>query len=588
MGTTEPVAVKEHGTTAGAAYPATPRRRGLSDIISFERIALGLAALILIVLVGYPVLWLLLGSLGMPDEFSLSYLASIVSDPQYLEPLVNTLILGASVAVCVVVFGVPMAWAVARTDMPGRKFFRSAPTIAFLTAPYLSSLAYIMLLGPNAGLLNKALKSVFGLQSSPLDIFGIPGIVFVISCNLYTWVFSMTTSALESMDASLEESAQILGASKLRTMLRVTLPLVMPAISSGALLSFVASIALFGPQAFLGLPKRVYFLPTEIFVLLNSTYPPRYAEASGLGLGIIVLTAIALYVQRSFLEKKSYVVLCGKGTRPARIKLGPWKWLLFGYSSLVIVVSVVLPYSVFVMAAFSKHWLNGPSLQNFTLSNFPLVLFGDQRTRRAILNSFGLAASAATAAVLLGLLIVVIDLRTKVRARRLLDYLSILPLGVPGIVLAVGLMQAWLRSPIPVYDTIWILLIAYITRYIPIAVRSANTAIRQVDASLEEAGRVAGASWSKTIWRITMPLVKPGLLVAWMLVFVPCLQELNTSILLYTEGTEVISVMIFKLNEMGYFEQIAALSMVTITFAMIVLFITRKLAGKSLEELAGT
>jgi iron(III) transport system permease protein len=560
----------------------------LLGILSVERVALGIAALLLILLVGYPVLWLGMGSVGQPKELTIDYLVRTVTQSQYLEPLLNTLQLGLFVAIGTTVMGVPMAWAVARTDMPGRAFFRSVSTIAFLTAPYLSALAYIMLLGPNAGLLNKALKTVFGLQDAPFNIFGMAGVVFVISCHLYTYSFQMTTSSLESMDASLEESAQILGASKLRTMWRVTLPLVLPAISSAMLLTFVASIALFGPQAFLGLPERVYYLPTKIFTLLYSTYPPRYAEASSLGLGVILLTAVALYVQRRFLEKKSYVVLSGKGTRPSRIKLGTWKWPLFAWSSFIILVSVVLPYGIFIVAAFSKNWLAGPSLDNFTLGNFPFVLFEDQRSSRAIGNSFALAFGTATLTVLLGLLIAFIDLRTKIRGRRLLDYLSILPLGVPGIVLAVGLLQAYVRFPIPVYGTIWILLIAYMTRYIPISVRSANTAIRQVDVSLEEAARVAGASWFQTMWRVAVPLLKPGLLVAWTLVFVPSLQELNTSILLYSQGSEVISVMIYKLNEMGRTEAIAALSLITVTLAMVILLIMRKLAGKSLEELAGT
>ena len=388
------------------------------------------------------------------------------------------------------------------------------------------------------------------------------------------------------MDASLEESAQILGASRFKVMLRITLPLVAPAITSAALLAFVASIALFGPQAFLGLPERVYFLPTKIFTLL-SVYPPRHAEASGLGIGIILLTAVALYFQRRFLERKSYVVLSGKGTRPSRVKLGPWKYVLLAFSITIMVLAVVLPYSVFIVAAFSKQWLAGPSLDNLTFKWFPFVLLHEQRASRAIINSFLLATGVATVTTLLGLLIAFIDLRTTIRGRRILDYLSIVPLGVPGIVLAVGLLQAWIRSPIPIYSTIWIIFIAYMTRYIPLSVRSSNTALRQVDPSLEEASRIAGGSWKATMQRITMPLVKPGLLVAWTLVFVPSLLELNTSILLYTQGTEVISVMIYKLNEMGQFEAISALALVTVTFAMAVLIIMRKLAGRSLEDLAG-
>ena len=573
-------------TEAGPPPRTAPQRGGLREVLTVERIALGLAALVLVILVVYPGAWLFLGSLGVPRELTLDHILATIQQSQYIEPLVNTLILGFAVSFLVLIAGVPMAWAVTRTDMPGQGFFRSAPAIAFLTAPYLSALAYIMLLGPNAGLLSKFIMSVTGLQELPISIFGIGGVAFVISCHLFPYAFFLTSSSLDSMDASLEESAQILGANKLKTMWRVTLPLVLPGITSAALLAFVASIALFGPQAFLGLPGRVYFLPTKIFVLL-SLYPPRFAEASALGLGIIVLTAFALYVQRTVLEKKSFVTVSGKGTRPARMKLGPWKWVMLAYSSLIILVSVVLPYSVFIVAAFSKQWLDGPSLSNFTLQNFPYVLFEDDRTTRAIGNSFMLATGVATVTVLLGFLIAFIDLRTQTRGRRVLDYLSILPLGIPGIVLAVGLLQAWIRSPIMIYGTIWIIFIGYMTRYVPLAVRSANTALRQIDPTLEEASRIAGGSWLMTMRRITVPLIKPGILVGWTLVFVPTLQEMSTSILLYTQGTEVISVMIYKLNELGLFEAIAALAMITVVLAMTILLIVRKLAGASLEQLAG-
>ena len=563
-----------------------PIRARVHDLLSLENVALGMAALVLIILVVYPVTWLCLGSLGYPRATTATYLFSTFTQPQYVEPLVNTLILGFGVAVVSMIMGVPMAWAVSRTDMPGQKFFRIAPVIAFLTAPYLSALAYIMMLGPNAGLISKVIMAITGLEKSPISIFGLPGTVFVIACHTFPFTFFLTSSSLESMDASLEESAQILGAGRAKTMLRVTLPLVMPAITSGALLGFVASIALFGPQAFLGLPERIYFLPTMIFRLL-SFYPPRFAEASAVGLGIVGITAIALYIQRTVLEKKSYVVLSGKGTRPSRVKLGAWKWGLFGYSSLVILLAVVMPYCMIISAAFSRQWLDGPSLSNLTFDNFYYVLFQEDRVGRAIGNSFFLALGVATVTTLLGLLIAFIDLRTKARGRRILDYLSIMPLGIPGIVLAVGLLQAWIRSPIAIYGTIWIIFIAYMTRYVPLAVRSANTALRQVDPSLEEAARVAGGSWAQTMRRVTMPLVKPGLLVSWTLVFVPTLQEMSTSILLYTQGTEVISVMIYKLQEMGRFEAISALALITLTFAMIALLTVRKMAGKSLEEMAG-
>ena len=324
------------------------------------------------------------------------------------------------------------------------------------------------------------------------------GLVLVTVLHTFPFVFLLASSALQSVDASYEEAAQILGAGKLRTALLVTLPLIAPAILAGTLLAFVNAIALFGSQAILGLPGRIVTLPTRIYALFD--YPPQYGLASALSLLFILITVAALYLQHRFLARRSYVTVGGKGARSQLIDLGPLRWLLFGFCVLVFVVAIVLPYGALIAVSLSKSW--GLSFwKDLTLANYRFVLFEYNVTQRAILNSLLLATLAATIAVLLGAVIGWIDVRTKAPGRRLLDYAALVPLGLPGIVMAVALIQFWLTMPIALYGTLAILLLAYVGRYIPLGVRAANTSLRQIDPSLEESARVLGASWGRTLAR---------------------------------------------------------------------------------------
>jgi iron(III) transport system permease protein len=245
-----------------------------------------------------------------------------------------------------------------------------------------------------------------------------------------------------------------------------------------------------------------------------------------------------------------------------------------------VALSSVAPLAVLVAAAFSKVWTDPLTLDNLTLANFFAALVDNQIAARGIVNSFKLAIGAATLAVLMGLAIAYVDLRTRMRGRHLLDYLAILPLGLPGTVLAVALLLAFIRLPVPIYGTIWILLIAYVVRSMPIAVRGANGALRQVDLSLEEAARVGGASWLTTIRRILLPIMRSNLMLAWLLVLIPALGELSATILLYTNGTETISVAIFRLSDLGQLEVVAALSTVLIVVILLATLLTQWLAGR--------
>jgi iron(III) transport system permease protein len=384
---------------------------------------------------------------------------------------------------------------------------------------------------------------------------------------------------LQSVDASYEEAAQILGAGKLRTAFSITAPLVAPAVLSGMLLSFVNAIALFGSQAIIGLPGRIVTLPTRIYALFD--YPPEYSLASALSLVFVVLTVAALYLQRSFLARRSYVTLAGKGSRPQLVGLGAFRYILFGFAVVIFVIAILAPYATLIAVSFSKSW-GLEFWKNLTLANYKFILIDYNVTQRAIVNSLLLATVAASIAVLLGIVMGWIELRTRIPGRKVLDYASLIPLGLPGIVMAVALIQFWLTMPVALYGTLMILLLAYVGRYLPLGVRAANASLRQVDPSLEESATILGASWTVAMREVTLPLIRPGLFAGWLLVFVPVIQELSASILLFSSSSITLAVAVYNLYETGYIEPVAALAMINMLIIGTAILIAYRIGGRSI------
>jgi iron(III) transport system permease protein len=540
---------------------------------------------LLLAIVAYPLLWLLLGALGVPHELTLKFFSRAYLRAQNLDPLINTLVLALGTGVMSILLGVPLAWATARTDMPLRRTIQALIALSYVLPPYLTALAYIILMGPDAGYFNTLIARLLGVERGPFDIFSMGGIIFVIGLHAFAFCYFLTHAALRAIDAPFEESAQMLGGGRWTVLRRITLPLVAPAITGGALLAAVDSMALFGPQAFLGLPAQLVFLPTRIYGVLGS-YPPRWGDASALSLILVLLTVAGLVLQRGYLERRSYVTVAGRGVRTQRVPLGPWRWPVLGACLLVVLLSALAPVGILALASISKSWVAAPSLANLTLAHYREALFSNQIAARGIVNSFTLAFAAALVAGTLGHFISYIDLRTTLRGRRLLDYLAILPLGLPGTVMAVGVLQAFIRPPLVLYGTIWILLVAYVARFIPLAVRSANASLRQIDPSLEEAARITGASWAQSLRYVLVPLARPGLIVAFLLVFIPALGELSATILLYSSGTETISVAIFRLNDLGQLEVVAALAVFTTVVILVVSLLLNALASRGTAPVA--
>lgn len=534
------------------------------------------AVLALMILVVFPILSLLIASVWEDGRPTLKFFAEVLTEPLFLKPLYNSLILGVSTAIVSVGVGVPLAWAVSRTNVPAKGFIKFTATASYLSPAFLTAIAYVNLFSPNAGLVNTLVRDVLGMPWATFNIFSMTGLVLVTSLGTFPYVYLLAVSALQSVDASYEEAAQILGAGKFRTAFAITGPLVAPAILSGMLLSFVHAIALFGSQAIIGLPGRVVTLPTRLYSLFD--YPPQFGLASALSLVFVLITVIALYLQRSFLARRSFITLGGKGARPQLVDLGPVRWALLGFCVVVFWLAIAMPYATLVAVSFSKSW--GLAFwQNLTLANYKFVLVDYAITRRAIVNGLLLATAAATVTVILGALLSWIDLRTKAPGRKILDYIALVPLGLPGIVMAIALIQFWLAMPIALYGTLAILLLAYVGRYIPLGVRAANTSLQQIDPSLEESARILGASWWQTMREVTLPLMRPGLFAGWVLVFVPVIQELSASILLFSSGSITIAVAIYNLYETGYTEPTAALSLVSMAIIGLAIWIAAKIGG---------
>lgn len=562
---------------------AGPRALGRGGFFSVQGVLLGAAAALLFALVAYPLFWLMVASVSGEHGATAEHYVGLWQRPDLAQALGTTLLIAGLVGVLSVAIGAPLAWLVARSDVPFRGAIELMAYLSFIYPSFLSAIAYVLLLGPNAGVINRLLVDTFRLEQGPLNIFSVWGIVFVTLMHVYPFVFLLTASALRSLNPALEHAAQMLGAGRLTVARRVTLPLVAPAILSGALLAFVDSIALFGIQAVLGIPKGIHTLATKVYALFS--HPPQFELASALSMAMVLLTVATLYVQRRCLGQRSYVTLAGKGAQEQRVRLGRWRLPALAGCLVLFTLALFLPSAVLISVSFMRSLARGFAPGNLTLENYAQIT-SHELPRTAMVNSFALASAAATIGVALGLLAAYTDLRTAYRGRRWLDYLALIPLGLPGIVLAVALIQAWLRPPLILYGTVWILLVAYVTRFLPFAVRTAHSSLLQVDVGLELAARIAGATWWRALALITLPLVRPGLLVGWILVFIQAMRELSASVLLYSRGNETLAVAVFRLYDEGYFPATCALATITLLVTLLAVAAVRGLTGRAVGELA--
>ena len=537
------------------------------------------ATLVLVFLVVAPMLRLLVSSFQSTDTgaFTLENYVTAYASQRRLIGLGNSLLYGAAVVVASIGFAVPLAWAVARTDMPGKGVVRATVLGAFITPSYLGAIGWILLAGPNAGWINRGWMMLTGSGTGVFDVYSFAGLVLVTALYAFPYIFVFTADALDRVSSEMEEAAHILGMSPLRTIFKVTLPLVLPAILGGSIIVFLDTVALFGTPAVIALPARINIMTLQLWQFFE--FPVRAEAAAAYAVPLVLITIAMLGLQRLILGRKGYVSLTGKSGGRQLMALGRLRWVVLGGCLVVCSLAVFLPYAALAQAAFSKAWGQGFSFGNLTLGNFG-YLFNEASSRQIILNTFTYSAATACVAVMLALIVAYVVSRRLVLGGGILAGLCMAPLVVPGIVLAIGFYAVYSTPPLALYGTATIIVLGFTTRFLPIAFANCMAGIRSLNPEMEEAVRILGGSRLLAVRRVVVPLLKKSLVGTWLLVFIPASRELSTAIFLVAAKTRVISVMILDLSENGSFELLAALGFFLLGVTILIVLVGYRLVGR--------
>jgi iron(III) transport system permease protein len=567
--------------TDTVAQRATARPGTLRLAATFERSLLIwiLLVLVLALLVGTPVISLVTTSLRSEQGLTLDNYGQMASSARLRTAAGNTLTVATAVGVLSLVVGTLMAWAVAKTDMPLRGPIRLLVFGSFITPPFLGANAWVLLAGPNAGSVNRAFTALTGHPGPLTNIFSLPGLIFVESLYAYPFVFIAVTAALELISDDMEDSARLLGASRWAAARQIVVPLAAPAILAGAILAFLEAAAVFGTPAILGIPARVPVMTTELFRLF--TYPPQEALAAAYSMPLLVLTALVLVIQRRLLGRRGYASVTGRAGQRRITELGVWRWPFLAFCLVVVGLAVVLPYLQLLLAAVSTSWLRPPEPGNLTFAHFYWVLFEYEGGRQALQNSLRLGILTGTAGAIIAALLAYVVNRRLLPGTHFLAFAAMVPIVVPAIVIAVGLYTVYTKPPLVLYGTLWIMFVAYLTRYLPLAFSNTDSTIKSIHSELEDAARIFGANRLRAFWDITAPLIRNGVLAAWVLLFVAALRELSSSILLFTGPTRVISVEIYDMYSIGKLESAAVMGILLLALTLGVIAVASRVIGKN-------
>src|SRR6266550_1914486 len=507
-----------------------------------QALAGALVALVAGLLVLYPVAFLLQAALNTgdpearpPTEYGFENFAGLLAYPQII---LNTLTVSFAATVMALILGFVMAWIITRTNVPGRRFWEQIMVVPYYLTPLLGALAWSLLGTPESGFLNQVYRALGG-SGHIIDINSPYGIAWVMALFEGSVAFVMIAAVMKSMDPSLEEASQVMGASRLRTMLKVTLPLVLPGVLGAAVFVFAEMLGSFAVALVLGLPDRYYVVTTAIYQLVQQ-YPPKIPLAAAMGTSLFVVMFATLFIYRRIITAGSYVTITGKAFRPRVNDVGRLRYLLLAICVFYLFCSVVLPLATLLFASVQQISTAFPPLSNFTTEHFHKALTMNAATT-ALGNSIWLALWTATLGVLLMGLISWIVYRSRLPGAAVIEYIVMFPQAVPRLIFAFGMMWAWLIFPIPIYGTLWLLLIAYLTVFLPLGVRTISGVMLQIDKSLEECAQMCGAGWAYRIRTVTVPLLWPGLIAAWLLLFVASIRELGASILLMGPHSKVIT-----------------------------------------------
>ncbi|MGE5509573.1 MAG: ABC transporter permease [Chitinophagales bacterium] len=529
-----------------------------------------LSVLVLVVFVAIPVILIFWNAFTVSGKFNFADILKILSKPDTYQALLNSVLIAGGVTALSTGLGTFFAWLVARTDLPFKNTMKLLFIIPFMLPSFIGAIAWKVLLSPRGGYLNRMFMEFFHTEHPLFNIYSLAGIIVIESMYLFPFVFLQVAGALERMDPTLEESARISGIDLFTITRRITLPLITPSIVAGALLVALYSLSHFGVPSILGTEVGIYNIPTLIYQKIYASAGSFAAIRTGTILAsiLVISAAIILYLQNLVLKRGRYQIIAGKSMRPTVLKLRGLKLPLLIVSIAYILITVIMPTATIFLVGSLKTYGVPITLKNMTLQNFAYVLTW-RTTLDAIKNSVVLSLGAAFVTMLAGVMISYTIVKMKVKGKFILEFLGVLPFSLPGTVIALGMILMWSgQFGLNLYNTAWIIFVAYIARYMAFSLKSNSAALEQVHDSLEEAARACGASHWQSLKDIVLPLIKPGMVAAFFLIFLPALRELTTSVLLYGPTTRTIGVAIYALNEDG--ETVYAAALASIALLIIV------------------
>jgi len=555
--------------------------------VNSQSLILAGCILFVLYLAGVPLVMLLYGSIrsapiGEPGAtYTIQNYIKAYFDKEFYLLLLNSVYYALGTCTLTFLIGTFLAWVSERTNTPFKKLFVVMSLIPFIIPGILSTISWILLLSPKIGLINIVVKEVLGLESAPFNVYSMWGMIWAEAIHLYPLVFLLMSASFRNMDTSLEEAALTAGSSTWQTFCRVTLPLMRPAMFSVLLINFVRGIEAFEVPALIGVPAKISVFTTKIFLAIHQ-FPSDFGLAGAYAVTLLAISTVGVLIYgRITRREERFATVTGKGYRPRVIDLGAWKYVTLGISFLIFSLAVILPVFVLLWSSFIPYY-GVPSYElmakmtwaNYQyIINYPLAL-------TAFKNSFYLSVGSATLVMLLTSIISWITVKTKLPGRALLDNITFIPIAMPGIVLGVSLIWVYLTLPIPIYGTIWVLLLAYITKFMPYGIRAASASMIQINKELEEASLTAGGTWFQTFRKVILPLLMPGFTAGWIYISIIALRELSTSILLYSYNSTVLSIMAFDLWEGGQYTYVCALGVLMVLLLITMAFTARKLGAK--------
>lgn len=495
-----------------------------------------------------PMVYLIIKAFFPEGSFTFEVFQRLYTYQMNLGALKNTLIAATVTMVLGTLIAFPLAWLVGRTNLFGKKFFRSLFVLTYMVPPYVGAMAWLRLLNPNVGTMNQFFRMIFGLGDTPgpLNIYTLGGLIWVLTTFYYPYAFITISRAMEKMDPSLEEASRISGASPLLTVFRVTLPMMTPSLIAGALLVFVAAMSCYGIPSIIGAPGKVHTVTTRI-IEYNGLGAQGISDATGLAVFLMALAILILYLSDFVVARKQYITVSGKSTRPNIVDLGKWRVPLTVLVSLFAIIVVLIPFATILTTSFKIDV--GKSLfdpENFTLTQWQTI-FSRSETMSCLKNSLIFGVVTATVGIVVACTMSYLLQRTKIRGRKLPDFLITLGSGTPSVVIALGLIMTMKGDfGVNIYNTAYIMIVAYLIKYLMMGMRTVVSAMSQIHVSLEECSQISGASWTRTMLKITGPLIFPSIAAGWFLIFIPSFYELSMTTLLYSNSTKTIGFQLYE------------------------------------------